>query len=143
MNIAIVCGNVGQDPRITDFENGGKVAQFSLATTEKGFKTQDGREIPDRTDWHNIVVRRTGLAGIVEKFVKKGTPLLVQGKMQTREFTDDNGIKHFITEIIVDELKLLGSKEGSKGGFTPAPAPEPEQRASGQSQGSNDFPENW
>ena len=70
MNKCILRGNVGQDPTITNFDNGGKVAQFTLATTERGYKTKDGREIPDVTDWHNIVVRQTGLAGVVEQYVK-------------------------------------------------------------------------
>ena len=77
MNIVILKGNVGQDPKITTFDNGGKVAQFTLATTERGYKKQDGAEVPDKTDWHNIVVRRSGLAGICEQYVKKGTPLLL------------------------------------------------------------------
>lgn len=121
MNKVILRGNVGQDPTITNFDNGGKVAQFTLATTERGYKTKDGREIPDVTDWHNIVVRQTGLAGVVEQYVKKGTPLLVSGKIRTREWTDQAGGRHFITEIIVDELELLG---GQKREQAPAPAPE-------------------
>lgn len=64
MNKCILKGNVGQDPRITTFQDGGKVAQFTLATTERGFTTKDGRQIPDETQWHNIVVKRTGLAGV-------------------------------------------------------------------------------
>lgn len=123
MNKVILKGNVGQDPRITDFEQGGKVAQFTLATTERGFKTQDGREIPDETTWHNIVVRRSGLAGVCEQFVKKGMPLLIVGKVKTRDFIDDSGVKKYITEIIVDEMELLGSKPQG----APAPAYTPTQ----------------
>lgn len=123
MNIAILRGNVGQDPKITKFDNGGKVAQFSIATTERGFKTQDGKEIPDKTTWHNIVVKRTGLAGICEQYVKKGTPLLIVGKIETREYQDNNGQPRYITEIIVEEMELLGTG-GQK--HEPAPAPEPE-----------------
>lgn len=95
MNKVILRGNVGQDPTITYFDNGGKVAQFTLATTERGHKTKDGREIPDVTDWHNIVVRQAGLAGVVEQYVKKGTPLLVCGKVRTREWAD---LAAYITE---------------------------------------------
>lgn len=121
MNIVILRGNVGQDPKITKFENGGKVAQFSIATTERGFKTQDGEEIPDKTTWHNIVVKRTGLAGICEQYVKKGTPLLIVGKIETREYQDNNGQTRYITEVIVEEMELLGTG-GQK--HEPAPAPE-------------------
>ena len=60
MNKCILKGNVGKEPEITIFENGGKVAQFSLATTERGYKTRDGKDIPDHTTWHIIVVKRTG-----------------------------------------------------------------------------------
>lgn len=122
MNKVFLRGNVGQDPKITDFENGGKVAQFSLATTERGFKTQDGKEIPDKTTWHNIVVKRTGLAGVCEKCVKKGTPLLVVGKIENREYQDNNGQTRYVTEINVEELELLGGGQKHEG----APAPEPE-----------------
>ena len=121
MNRVILKGNVGQDPKITNFDNGGKVAQFTLATTERGFKTQDGREIPDETTWHNIVVRRTGLAGVCEQFVKKGTPLLIEGKIATRTYQDNAGQTRYVTEIIVDEMELLG---GQKREQAPAPAPE-------------------
>lgn len=120
MNKCILKGNVGQDPRITNFENGGKVAQFTLATTERGFKTRDGREIPDVTDWHNIVVKQTGLAGVCEQYVKKGTPLLIVGKIRTRDYRDESGNTRYITEIVVDEMELLGKKPEQ------APAPTPE-----------------
>lgn len=123
MNKVILRGNVGQDPQITNFENGGKVAQFSLATTERGYKTQDGREIPDVTDWHNIVVKRSGLAGICEQYVKKGTPLLIIGKIRTREYQDNAGQTRYITEIIVEEMELLG---GKKPDGAPAPEPDPQ-----------------
>lgn len=120
MNKVFLKGNVGQDPRITNFENGGKVAQFTLATTERGFKTRDGKDIPEQTFWHNIVVKQTGLSGVCEQYVKKGTPLLIVGKIQNREWTDQSGAKHYITEIVVDEMELLGKKPEQ----APAPAPE-------------------
>ena len=120
MNYCILKGNVGQDAKITNFDGGGKVAQFTLATTERGFKTRDGKEIPEQTFWHNIVVRKSGLAGVCEQYVKKGTPLLIVGKIQNREWTDQSGAKHYITEIVVDEMELLGKKPEQ----APAPAPE-------------------
>ena len=127
MNLVILTGNVGQDPKITNFDNGGKVAQFTLATTERGYTTRDGKEIEDVTTWHNIVVRRTGLAGVCEQFVKKGTPLLVSGKIQTRTYQDNAGQTRYVTEIFVDEMELLGSKRPEQ-----APAPEPEYRPTHQ-----------
>ena len=128
MNKVFLKGNVGQDPRITDFENGGKVAQFTLATTERGFTTRDGRQIPDVTDWHNIVVKQTGLAGVCQQYVKKGTPLLIVGKIRTREYQDNAGQTRYVTEIIVDEMELLGCKKPEQ---APAPAPAPDYTPGG------------
>lgn len=121
MNKVILKGNVGADPTITNFENGGKVAQFTLATTERGYTTKDGRQIPDVTDWHNIVVKQPGLAGVCEQHVKKGTPLLIIGKIRTRDYEDNAGQKRYITEIIMEEMELLGGKKPEQ-----APAPQPE-----------------
>ena len=138
MNCVILRGNVGSDPRIKNFDNGGKIAEFTLATTERGFTTKEGREIPDETTWHNIVVRNKGLAGVCEQYVKKGTPLLVQGKIKNRKYTDAHGVEKFITEIHVDELELLGQKREQ------APAPAPQGTYSGpqnnQSRGVDDLP---
>lgn len=111
MNIAILKGNVGQDPKVTNFKDGGKVAQFSLATTEH-YRTKDGED-KSKTDWHNIVIRRTGLAGVAEKFVKKGTPLLIQGKIETRTYKDNSGQERYVTEVIAEEMELLGRKPES------------------------------
>ena len=121
MNKVFLKGNVGQDPRITTFKDGGKVAQFTLATTERGFKTKDGKDVPEQTDWHNIVVKRTGLARICEQYVKKGSPLLVEGKIQTRSYQDNAGQTRYVTEIIVEEMELLGGKKPEQ-----APAPMPD-----------------
>lgn len=121
MNKVFLKGNVGADPTITNFENGGKVAQFTLATTERGYTTKDGRQIPDVTDWHNIVVKQSGLAGVCEQHVKKGTPLLIVGKIRTRDYEDNAGQKRYITEIIMEEIELLGGKKPEQ-----APAPQPE-----------------
>jgi len=129
MNKVFLKGNCGQDPKITTFQDGGKVAQFTMATTERGYKTQDGREIPDVTDWHNIVVKRTGLAGVCEQFVKKGTPLLIVGKIQTRSYQDNAGQTRYVTEIVVEELELLGGKKPET-----APAPQPEYTPAQSSQ---------
>ena len=129
MNKVFLKGNVGQDPKITTFQDSGKVAQFTLATTERGFTTRDGKQIPDVTDCHNIVVKRTGLAGVCEQFVKKGTPLLIVGKIQTRQYQDNAGQTRYVTEIVVEEMELLGGKKPEQ-----APAPQPDYRSSGDYQ---------
>lgn len=140
MNKAVLSGRAGQDPKITDFQNGGKVAQFTLATTERGYTTKDGKEIPDVTDWHNIVVKRTGLAGVCEQYVKKGTPLLVQGKIQTRSYQDNAGQTRYVTEIVVDGLELLNGSQ--KRETAPAPAPDVEQKAEEFFSHYGDMPDN-
>lgn len=118
MNRAELIGNVGN---ITINEvNSVKVANISLATNERGFKTKDGKEVPERTEWHNIVLWR-GLAEIAEKYITKGTKLFVEGKLQTRDYEKD-GIKFRATSIIATNLELLGSKPQSE---APADAPEP------------------
>lgn len=137
MNRCYLKGNVGQDPKITNFQNGGKVAQFTLATTERGYKTREGREVPERTDWHNIVVKKSGLAGVCEKYVKKGTPLLIEGKIQTRTYEDNDGKTRYVTEIIVEEMELLGSKKNDG-----APAPTPDDYEPMGDEGENDLPFN-
>lgn len=126
MNKTVLSGRVGQDPKITNFKDGGKVAQFTLATTERGYETRDGRKIEPQTTWHNIVVKRTGLAGVCEQYVKKGTPLLIVGKIQTRSYEDNAGQTRYVTEIVVEDLELLGGKKTDQ-----APAPEPEYRPTG------------
>lgn len=111
MNKVFLCGFVGADPQVKTFDNGGKIATFTLATTERGYTTKDGKTIPDVTDWHKIVVRGNGLVGICEKYVKKGKPLLIEGKIHTRSYEDKNGVKKEITEVFVEELELLGGKK--------------------------------
>ena len=136
MNKVILKGNAGQDPKVTNFENGGKVAQFTLATTERGYRTKDGREIPDVTDWHNIVVRQTGLAGVCEQYVKKGTPLLIVGKIRTRQYQDNAGQTRYVTEIVVGEMELLGGQRREQ-----APAPAPDYRPGGYTSTVEDMPD--
>jgi len=118
-NLVILIGRVGGDPVIKTFDNGDKIASLSLATTERGYKTKDGREVPERTEWHNIQFFR-GLATVVEMYVKKGALIYVDGKIKTRSWEKD-GIKHYITEIIVDEMKMLGAKSGGHNEQTQEP----------------------
>src|SRR5690606_40987561 len=108
-NKAILVGNVGRDPEIRYFDNDQAVANFSIATTERAFKTRDGQEIPERTEWHNIVAWR-GLAKIAENYIKKGTQLYIEGKIRTRSYDDANGVKKYATEIVADVIQLLGRK---------------------------------
>ena len=118
INKVILVGNVGKDPEVHYVEENLPVARFPLATSDKGYKTKDGRQIPDRTEWHNVVVWRR-LAEVVEKYVKKGTQLYLEGKIKTRSYEDKDGIKRYSTEIVVDVLQLLGSRSDNPASATP------------------------
>lgn len=109
VNKVILIGNVGKDPEVRYFDNNVAVANFTLATTERGYTGRDGQPVPDRTEWHNLVVWR-GLAQVVEKYVRKGSSIYVEGKIRTRSYDDKEHIKRYVTEIYVDELRLLGRK---------------------------------
>jgi single-strand DNA-binding protein len=114
VNKVILIGNVGKDPDIRYFDNGSAVVNFPLATTERGYTAANGTQIPDRTEWHNIVCWR-GLAKVAEQFVKKGTQLYIEGKIRTRSYDDQNGVKRYVVEIYADNLELLGRKGESQG----------------------------
>ena len=101
-------GNVGKDPEIKEFNNGNRVANFTLATTERGFTTKDGTVVPDITDWHLCQVNG-GLVNVVESYVKKGDKLYIEGKMRTRSYKDNDGVERHITECRVDSIEMLGS----------------------------------
>ena len=107
VNRVILRGNVGKDPDVKSLDGGVKVANFSIATTERGFIKKDGTKVEEKTEWHNIVVWR-GLAEIVERYVKKGTKLYIEGKIKTRSYEDQNKVKRYITEIYAEQLELLG-----------------------------------
>lgn len=123
---------MGKDPEIHYIEENLPVARFPVATSEKGYQTKDGRQIPERTEWHNIVVWRR-LAEVVEKYVKKGTQLYLEGKIRTRSYEDKDGIKRYSTEIVVDVLQLLGSKSDN-------PASGIERNKSDSSEGNKNSP---
>jgi single-strand DNA-binding protein len=114
VNKVILLGNVGKDPEIRTTQGGMTVASFSLATAERS-KDQQGNWT-DKTEWHNLVAfQRT--AEIVRDYVKKGTQLYIEGKIQTRSWDDkESGQKKYRTEILVNELNLLGSRGEGSGG---------------------------
>ena len=119
VNKVILIGNAGKDPEVRYFDNGGSVANFSLATTERGYTAANGTQVPDRTEWHNIVLWR-GLAEIAEKYIRKGSKVYVEGKIRTRSYDDASGNKRYVTEIWGDNLELLDRRqEGQQGGGNP------------------------
>ena len=121
VNRVILIGNVGQDPRVKYFDTGSAVATFPLATTDRGYTLQNGTQIPERTEWHNIVASNR-LAEIVDKYVHKGDKLYLEGKIRTRSYDDSRGIKRYITELFVDNMEMLSVKPQQ----APPPPPLPE-----------------
>jgi single-strand DNA-binding protein len=112
INKVILIGNVGKDPDVRYFDNGSAVVNFPLATTERGYTAANGTQVPDRTEWHNIVCWR-GLAKVAEQYVKKGTQLYIEGKIRSRSYDDQNGVKRYVTEIYADNMELLGRRGDS------------------------------
>lgn len=109
INRITLLGNVGGDPDVRVLDGDVKVASFTLATTERSYTKRDGTVMPERTEWHNIVLWR-GLADIAEKYIKKGTKLYIEGPLRTRSYEDRNGVKQRIAEVYADNLELLGSQ---------------------------------
>ena len=109
VNKVILIGNVGQDPKVTYYDGGNCVAQLSLATTEKGYTLQNGTQVPDRTEWHNLIFRNR-LGEIVDKYVHKGDKLYVEGKIRTRSYDDQKGNQRYVTEIFVDNMEMLSPR---------------------------------
>ena len=118
VNKVILLGYVGKDPEMKEFESG-KVAKMTIATTEKGYKLKSGKEIPDRTEWHNIMLWG-GLAEVAEKYINKGMQVYIEGKIQTRSWADKDGVTHYTTEVVASDLQMLGKREqGAKVVTTP------------------------
>lgn len=108
VNKVILLGNVGSDPEIRE-SNGGKFATFRLATTDKGYTKRDGTQVPERTEWHNIVAN-SNIVSVIENYVRKGTKLYIEGKLRTRKYTARDNTERTVTEIYIDNLELLGGK---------------------------------
>ena len=105
VNKVILVGNVGQDPQIRYVETR-PVASLSLATTDRAYTTAAGVQMPERTEWHNLVMWDK-MAEIAEKYIRKGAKLYVEGKLRTRTWEDRNAIKRTVTEIYVENLDIL------------------------------------
>ncbi len=108
VNKVILVGNVGMDPEVRTIESGAKVARIRLATTERMFDRQ-ANETKEHTEWHTITLWR-GLADIVDKYVRKGSQIYVEGRLRTREWMDKDNNKRYTTEILADTMNLLGRR---------------------------------
>lgn len=140
INKVILVGNVGMDPEVRTLESGVKTARVRLATSER-FYNRDTKESTEHTEWHTITMWRN-LADVVDRFVRKGSQIYIEGRLRTREWTDQSGNKRYSTEVLADEMKLLGRRgDGEQQGgsygapqqsysapqqptYTPEPAPQ-------------------
>lgn len=111
VNKVILVGNLGKDPEVRHLENGAVVANFSMATSET-YKDRNTGEKITNTDWHNVVLWR-GLAEVVEKYVKKGDKIYIEGKLKSRSYQDQDGVTKYITEVLGDNMVMLGKQEGN------------------------------
>ena len=143
VNKVILVGNLGKDPELRYTPAGAAVANFSLATTER-YKDRDGNR-QEKTEWHNIVAWRQ-LAEICGKYLHKGKQIYLEGKIQTRSYDDRDGNKRYMTEIVMDQMHMLGNKNDSGGSqyrpedqaFRPQSSPAQQPKPAAASTATND-----
>ena len=113
LNRVMLIGNLGRDPETRAFQNGGKVCNLRIATSES-WKDRNTGERQERTEWHSVAIFSEGLAGVAERFLRKGSKVYVEGQLQTRKWQDQGGADRYTTEIIAREMKML-TPRGSGG----------------------------
>lgn len=137
VNKVILIGNVGADPEVRALEGGTKVARLRIATTERIYNRQT-QETKEHTEWHNVTLWRN-LADVADRFIRKGSQVYIEGSLRTREWTDKEGNKRYTTEIVANDLKMLGRRSDNPaagnesssygasrgGGYGSAPAAQP------------------
>ena len=120
VNKVILVGNLGKDPEVRSFQNGGRVASFSIATSES-WKDKATGERKEKTEWHRISVMNDNLVGICERYLKKGAKVYIEGQLETRKWTDKDGQEKYTTEVVLrpyrGELTMLDSKGSGGGGY--------------------------
>ena len=109
VNKVILVGNLGKDPEVRHFENGGSLARFPLATSET-YTKKDTNEKVTQTEWHTVVTRGGLAAKVVEPYLKKGNSVYIEGRLRTRSWEDKDGVTRYTTEVICDSLEMLGKK---------------------------------
>lgn len=119
VNKVILIGNLGRDPEIRSFQNGGKVANLRIATSEN-WRDRNTGERRERTEWHSVAIMSEGLVGVVERFLKKGSKVYIEGQLETRKWQDQSGQDRYTTEIVLRNfggtLVMLDGRSGSGGG---------------------------
>jgi single-strand DNA-binding protein len=119
VNKVILIGNLGADPEIKSFQNGGKIANLRIATSEN-WKDRNTGERKERTEWHSVVINGDGLIGVVERFLRKGSKVYIEGQLRTRKWQDQSGNDRYSTEVVVagigGALTMLDGPQGGAGG---------------------------
>ena len=110
VNKVILIGNVGREPNVRYYDRDQAVATLTLATTERGYTLPNGTQVPDRTEWHNLVFWR-GLAKTVEKYVHKGDKLYIEGSIHSRSYDDQNGVRRTVVKIYVENMEMLSRQQ--------------------------------
>lgn len=124
VNKVILVGNLGKDPEVRHFDNGGSLARFSLATSESYTKKDTGEKVT-LTEWHTVVTRGGLAAKVVEPYIKKGDSVYVEGRLRTRSWEDKDGHTRYTTEVMCDNLEMLGGKRSEAESKPTQNAPEP------------------
>ena len=132
LNKATLIGNLGKDPEIRSFQNGGRAAHFSIATSES-WKDKDSGERKERTEWHRVSIMTEGLVAVAEKYLKKGARVYIEGGLETRKWTDKDGQERSSTEVVLrpyaGELIMLDPRKGDELGSGPLPSPADDHEA--------------
>lgn len=119
VNKVIIVGNLGRDPEVRSFQNGGKVVNLNIATSET-WRDKASGERKERTEWHRVSILNEPLAKIAEQYLKKGSKVYIEGQLETRKWTDQSGAEKYTTEVVLrpyrGELTLLDGREGGGGG---------------------------
>ena len=144
VNKVILVGNLGRDPEIRSTQDGTRVANLSVATSDT-WRDRNTGERKERTEWHRVAIFNDRLVEIVEKYLKKGSKVYIEGALQTRKWTDNSGQERYTTEVVLQkfrgELTMLDGARGGEGGFSSdAPAEEASRSSSGTARGGRQPP---
>jgi single-strand DNA-binding protein len=137
VNKVILVGNLGKDPEVRYMPNGNAVANITLATSESWKDKQTG-EPQEKTEWHRVVLFRR-LGEIAGEYLKKGSQVYIEGKLQTRKWQDNSGNDRYTTEIIADNMQMLGARGGGSAGFQGDAAPKSKAAPAAATAGADDF----
>jgi single-strand DNA-binding protein len=111
VNKVILLGHLGRDPEIKNFDNGGSVCSFSLATTESYWDKEKSQRVELPTEWHNVRITRAGLIKIAQQYLHKGSQVYIEGSLRTRQYQSKEGDTKYFTEVVVNDLVLTGGRE--------------------------------